>query len=342
MHTATKSIPIVLMACFCLGSPLNRLESKKNRYPLHKYSFSEYPPVPQTLEAPSGGDTSDAIDNSDMGRFFADRSFSDDTTNTHDRNNKHYFNFESFQNNSDDEESHYYARNSNHGKYNKNNNSDSKEARLLEKRHEHGKVSNVGYHKSQKSQKQQHPRTQTRTQTRTRTHRNKSHNDKSRPKNRKIVYIPATKNKDTAQYTVSQGLSSNSNSKYNGYTKSSSNDGKDQMLYLVNNLRAKYGKPPLTINPGLMAAALFHSRYQYSIKKITHENSIYPGLLRRYKVFGVHCTAGGENVARGQGSISQVFNDWVHSPGHFQNMVGDYKYFGYANVNRYWTQSFSG
>jgi len=85
---------------------------------------------------------------------------------------------------------------------------------------------------------------------------------------------------------------------------------------LINNLRAGYGLPPYSVDPGLMAMAQEHSTYQASIHKSTHQhsNGLDPPDL------GVI-----ENVAGGTyGYVTPyhvVYEIWV-DPGHLHTMIG--------------------
>ena len=57
-----------------------------------------------------------------------------------------------------------------------------------------------------------------------------------------------------------------------------------------------------------------------------------------YKSFMV-----GENIAFGQGSISEVMNGWFKSEGHCMNLMNpDFKEVGVAEYNTYWVQDFGG
>jgi uncharacterized protein YkwD len=54
--------------------------------------------------------------------------------------------------------------------------------------------------------------------------------------------------------------------------------------------------------------------------------------------------AAGENIAAGQKSAAEVVKDWMNSPGHKANILGDYKYIGVGVVEKngrlYWSQEF--
>ncbi|OMJ16703.1 hypothetical protein AYI70_g6434 [Smittium culicis] len=113
------------------------------------------------------------------------------------------------------------------------------------------------------------------------------------------------------------------------------------MLELVNKLRASVGKSPLVYNIPLIEAAKLQSNYQNSIGSMTHSNSNYDSLISRFAATGATCNGCAENVAAGYTSVNDVFQGWVDSPGHYANLVGDYKNFGWAVVGSYWTQTFN-
>ncbi|KAJ1947955.1 hypothetical protein FBU59_001818 [Linderina macrospora] len=112
------------------------------------------------------------------------------------------------------------------------------------------------------------------------------------------------------------------------------------MLELVNNERRKFGKPALRLNAGLNSAAQAHSNYQSSIHKMTHDNPK-GGLFDRMKPFVTGARGAAENVAFNQRSVDEVMKAWITSPGHHDNIVGDYNSVGFGQSNLYWTQEFA-
>ncbi|OLY84064.1 hypothetical protein AYI68_g1780 [Smittium mucronatum] len=126
-------------------------------------------------------------------------------------------------------------------------------------------------------------------------------------------------------------------------TSSSGFDSADNvlMLSLINDLRSSVGKSPLAYSEPLMAAAQLQSQYQYDTNQMTHSNSNYDGLISRFAATDATCSSCAENVAAGYTSVSDVFNGWKNSPGHYANMIGNYNFFGWARVGDYWTQDFN-
>ncbi|OLY79410.1 hypothetical protein AYI68_g5455 [Smittium mucronatum] len=115
-----------------------------------------------------------------------------------------------------------------------------------------------------------------------------------------------------------------------------------KMLSLMNQLRSENNKSPLVYNIDSIRASRVQSDYQYQIGKMTHDNSNFSNSLRlRVTSSGATCNGCAENVAFGQTSVESVFNAWKNSNGHFLNMIGDYKYFGFSKTGSYWTQIFN-
>ncbi|KYQ90403.1 hypothetical protein DLAC_09021 [Tieghemostelium lacteum] len=117
-------------------------------------------------------------------------------------------------------------------------------------------------------------------------------------------------------------------------------------LALVNQIRSDAGKPKLISNDCIMKAAQYQSDYQAKISESTHD-SPYGGLYDRLTPFGISGMGGvAENVAAGYSSDASVVDGWKNSPGHYQNMIGDYVWIGMGMALKdgtpYWTQQFVG
>jgi uncharacterized protein YkwD len=64
--------------------------------------------------------------------------------------------------------------------------------------------------------------------------------------------------------------------------------------------------------------------------------------FQRMTAAGIHWRAAAENIAQGQGSGRQVYDDWMHSPGHRRNIEGrEYTRYGLGLVGRTWTLDFA-
>lgn len=115
----------------------------------------------------------------------------------------------------------------------------------------------------------------------------------------------------------------------------------DEMLRQVNRVRAKVGAQPLRIHQSLMQAARHHSQDQASSRRMTHTGSNGSDHSSRCRLAGYNGRGTAENVAYNQRSVTRVMTAWIHSPGHYQNLVNPkYKEFGAGMVNFHWTQNF--
>jgi uncharacterized protein YkwD len=118
------------------------------------------------------------------------------------------------------------------------------------------------------------------------------------------------------------------------------------VLGYVNDYRRKKGLPSLAMNSIISAQAQKHSD-----NMAAHRTSFgHNGFQRRMKnissqVRGVNATA--ENVAFGSLTAKEVVENWLHSPGHRQNIEGPYNLTGIgiatdSRGNLYFTQIFAG
>ena len=97
-----------------------------------------------------------------------------------------------------------------------------------------------------------------------------------------------------------------------------------ELIRLTNELRASLGVAPLKMDETFCIAAC---------KKATdyHLNNFYDGENHAmidgriwksiFTDFGISSTARAENLARGQKTAQEMFNDWKNSPIHYENMV---------------------
>ena len=122
------------------------------------------------------------------------------------------------------------------------------------------------------------------------------------------------------------------------------------MLKLVNDTRATgcncgtTAMPPvapLKWNDVLASAALIHSKDMNATGQLIHNSSDGTTFSDRITTAGYKWSAVAENIAWGQTTEQQVFNDWLQSEGHCKNiMTAAYKDFGAARDGVYWTQDF--
>ncbi len=127
-----------------------------------------------------------------------------------------------------------------------------------------------------------------------------------------------------------------------------SQDYKQEMLDLVNELRAQNGVDPLYLNEDLNDAAHYHSLDMGENNYFSHTGQNGSSFIDRIRDTGYEGSPRGENIAAGNSTAQATFNQWVNSSGHLQNMLSSNSNemgIGYANVigsnfRHYWTQVF--
>ena len=118
-----------------------------------------------------------------------------------------------------------------------------------------------------------------------------------------------------------------------------------ELIRLTNELRASLGVAPLKMDETFCIAAC---------KKATdyHLNNFYDGENHAmvdgriwksiFTDFGISSTTRAENLARGQKTAQEMFNDWKNSPIHYENMVNPvYTRVGVGSCGYTWFQLFA-
>jgi uncharacterized protein YkwD len=82
----------------------------------------------------------------------------------------------------------------------------------------------------------------------------------------------------------------------------------------------------------LAAAAAEQARHMASAGRISHRGTGGSDVLERAQSHGYKVRAVGENVASGQGTPEVVLVDWLSSPGHRRNILGDFDDLGLAQA----------
>lgn len=122
----------------------------------------------------------------------------------------------------------------------------------------------------------------------------------------------------------------------------------EEMLALVNNLRADNGIAPVTLNAELNLAAFNHSYDMASNNYFSHTGLNGSTFSERVTLSGYTGSPRGENIAAGNSLVVNTFNQWVNSSGHLNNMlnsnademgIGHASYSG-STYTHYWTQIF--
>ncbi|HTH83130.1 MAG TPA: CAP domain-containing protein [Mucilaginibacter sp.] len=122
------------------------------------------------------------------------------------------------------------------------------------------------------------------------------------------------------------------------------------LLNLVNGVRASGctcgtthmpAVPLLTWNELLAKSALNHSQDMNTTGIFSHDSSDGTSFSSRITAAGYKWHAAGENIAMGQKTEQEVFNVWLQSEGHCDNiMSSSFKEMGAAKVGSYWTLDF--
>lgn len=100
--------------------------------------------------------------------------------------------------------------------------------------------------------------------------------------------------------------------------------------------------PPLSRNNVLVITADEHAKDMEQMNRMQHTGSDGSDSGTRLTRNGYRWRAVGENIARGQTSISQVVNGWFDSPGHCRNLMSaNFTEFGMARSGLYWAQVFA-
>jgi len=116
----------------------------------------------------------------------------------------------------------------------------------------------------------------------------------------------------------------------------------EEILILVNEHRQNIGKSVLTRDSSADSFAEEHSNYMMAQNKISHDNF---GDRFQYLQDDVNAVAAGENVASGYPTAESVMEGWLNSPGHRDNIIGNFTHIGIAAIKNpqgvyYYTQLF--
>lgn len=115
-----------------------------------------------------------------------------------------------------------------------------------------------------------------------------------------------------------------------------------EVVSLLNAERASRGLAPVTIQSQVVAAAEAHSADQAATGVMSHTGSDGSNTGDRLERAGFTWRGWGENVGAGYRNSEHMFDGWMNSTGHRENMLGDYAYVGVAVVDaadgtRFWT-----
>ena len=122
----------------------------------------------------------------------------------------------------------------------------------------------------------------------------------------------------------------------------------NEVLTLVNEIRAEVGVQPLTLDTTLCQAATMRSIEMNYSTKFDHTRPNGEKCFSVFTTFSITYNSAGENIAAGYHSPSAVVEGWKNSPGHYSNMIDSgYNKIGIGMSNQhfgygiYWTQLFT-
>ncbi len=102
-----------------------------------------------------------------------------------------------------------------------------------------------------------------------------------------------------------------------------------EVLQYINEYRAKKGLVPLAMNDTINRAAMEHCKYLGN-KAVQLNHDGFEDRMHGLMAVIKPCYAAAENVARGQKDAKEVVNNWISSPGHRENIEGDFNLSGIA------------
>ncbi|MBQ8590836.1 MAG: hypothetical protein IJ486_10345 [Firmicutes bacterium] len=120
----------------------------------------------------------------------------------------------------------------------------------------------------------------------------------------------------------------------------------EQMLAQVNRERRSAGLSELTLSRELSNVAEIKAEDMRDHGYFSHTSPTYGSPFEMMKQFGISYRKAGENIAKGQKTVSEVMNGWMKSSGHRENILNkDFTHMGVGYCtdrfgNGYWVQMF--
>ena len=112
---------------------------------------------------------------------------------------------------------------------------------------------------------------------------------------------------------------------------------------LMNAHRASRGLSPLVWDRRAASVAQAHSRDMFDQRYFSHTSLDGRSTWDRLAARGVTYSSAAENIAWGHVTGRAVFEAWLRSPGHRENIErGSYTHHGVGKVGTYWTHVFLG
>lgn len=104
-------------------------------------------------------------------------------------------------------------------------------------------------------------------------------------------------------------------------------DYQKQILYYVNQYRVKHHLSALKMSNTISTEAAKHS-HDMANKSMPFGHTGYNGRIKRLYTKFEQCRGGAENVAYYKLNAKKLVDAWIASPGHRQNIVGNYNLTG--------------
>jgi len=150
----------------------------------------------------------------------------------------------------------------------------------------------------------------------------------------------------TYYYKIRAYRNVNGNNKYGAYSKIVSYETFDiktirnNMLEKVNAQRKKKGLSALKLYAPINETAQIKAKDLYDTGVFDHYSENLGYFYDQFDKLDIFYYAGGENIAYGQRNVSEVMTDWMNSPGHRSNILGDYTHLGVGYYKGQWVQQF--
>ena len=116
-----------------------------------------------------------------------------------------------------------------------------------------------------------------------------------------------------------------------------------EVFELTNAERTKNGLNLLELDNSLIKSAQGHAEDMYNNSYFSHTSLDGRTLSDRILKYSREFNCMGENIAKGQNSPESVFDSWMASQGHRENILNpNYKKIGIGYYKGYWVQNFGG
>ena len=118
-----------------------------------------------------------------------------------------------------------------------------------------------------------------------------------------------------------------------------------QVMELVNQERAKLGKPALVWNSKLARAARYHAAdmategyFEHASHDVNNGEKV--KVCNTFERIGKFGKGYAENIAMGNSTAEGTMNQWMNSPGHYSNIMSDNTSIGVGFYKNHWVQVF--